>query len=289
MSREVELVHKIKCDLGEGPVWQEETQCLYWVDILNFKLYRLATATSNLVEYPMPSEISCFAFGDDGLIYVALSDGLYSFDETSQQLSFVGRPDDLEDSHRFNDGKCDSSGRFYMGTMDKVYGKATGSLYSVDKTMFFTKHVDKKFVVPNGLSWNDALKKFYHVDTTKGNINAYVYDKQTGAISAPKTIIHVDASQGSPDGMTIDDEGMLWVCHWGGYKICRYNPATGQKIEEIKMPCDKPTSCCFGGADMKDLYITTASIDDAKGELAGSVFKVKVDVGGQSLYKLATK
>lgn len=288
MNREVELVHKIKCDLGEGPVWLSETQCLYWVDILRFKLYRLEIATGKVVDYDMPSEISCFAFGDDGLIYVVLADGLYSFDEAKTRLTFISRPDDLEETHRFNDGKCDSSGRFYMGSMEKAYAKPTGSLYSVDCTMQFSKHVDKQFVVPNGLSWSDEGKKFYHVDTTNGNVNAYDYDEKTGDITRPIRVVHVDASEGSPDGMTIDDEGMLWVCHWGGFKVCRYNPQTGDKIDEISMPCDKPTSCCFGGTDMKDLYITTASIDGAKGELAGSLFKVNLEVGGKELYKFAT-
>lgn len=285
MKRNVELVHKIKCDLGEAPLWHSESQYFYWVDIMNFRLYRLDTRSEDVVTYNMPSEISCFAFGGNGLIYVVLADGLYSFDESTGALVFLSRPDDLEETHRFNDGKCDSAGRFYMGSMEKTYTNPTGSLYSVDSSMKFSKHVDRQFVVPNGLSWNNELEKFYHVDTVNGKVNAYDYDHATGAICNGKTIITVKSDEGSPDGMTIDDEGMLWICHWDGYKIVRWNPLNGEKLEEIQLAVERPTSCCFGGPDMKDLYITSAAIDDAKGDLSGSVFKVKLDVGGSELYK----
>lgn len=289
MNNQAELAVELKCTLGEGPVWHEESQSLYWVDILAFKLYKFSIETSRLEDYQMPSEIGCFAFGDDGLIYAALADGLYKFDEVSQELTFISRPSDLGPSQRFNDGKCDSSGRFYMGTMEKVDPQLTGSLYSVDASLTYTKHVDKAFKIPNGLSWNDDLQTFYHIDTTKGQINAYDCDLATGVIDHPRTVVYVDKSQGVPDGMTIDDQGMLWVCQWGGSKVCRYNPKTGEQVGEIKLPCLQPTSCCFGGPDMKDLYITTASVGDPHSRLAGSIFKVKLDVGGQVLPRFSTK
>lgn len=288
MSRQLELVWELKTMLGEAPVWEKNSQSLYFVDILEKKLYIYETLTGNKVSYDMPSYISCFAIGDDGYIYVMLIDGLYRFDEETKTLTYISSPEDHDSDHRFNDGKCDSKGRFYVGSMENTYTNSTGSLYYIDETMTFKKVLHHAFTVPNGLAWNDAIGKFYHVDTIKKDVNAYEYDSITGKLGEKKTIIHFEDGEGSPDGMVIDDEGMLWIAHWDAYKIGRWDPMIGNKIDEIAIPCERPTSLAFGGNDMKDLYITTASLEDAKGLYAGSLYKVRVEVGGQHMTDFRT-
>lgn len=281
MKRSVDLVYKMDALLGEAPLWKSDTQSLYWVDILNKKLYRLDEPEGNHHIYDMPSLVSCFAFGNDGLIYLFLEDGLYAFEEEIKKLTFISAPEDLDNNHRFNDGKCDSHGRFYVGSMEKDYIHPTGSLYFVDETLKFTKVIHEKFVVPNGLCWNDVDKKFYHVDTVNGDVNVYDYNPISGLLGESKTIIHFEKEEGSPDGMTIDADGKLWIAHWGGYKISRWDPVLCIRLEEIAIPVEKVTSLTFGGKDMKELYITSASLEGAVGELSGSVFKVRVDVEGR--------
>ena len=288
MKYQSELVLKIKTELGEAPLWKRENKCLYFVDILGKKLYSYKEDVKKLQIFEMPSAISCFAFGDSGLIYVMLEDGLYSFDEETEELKFISKPLDLDEKHRFNDGKCDPSGRFYVGSMEKIYTHQTGSLYFVDHEFNFNKVLHHEFIVPNGLSWNEKLQKFYHVDTIKGNVNSYNYDSNTGELSSKATIIHFDEESGAPDGMTIDEEGMLWIANWDAYKVTRWNSETGELLDEISVPCEKVTSVAFGGINYDELYITTGSLENSKGELSGSVFKAKVKVKGQLLHTFKT-
>lgn len=284
----VELVRKMSMDLGEGPVWRVSNGSLYFVDILKDTLYRLEVAKDELSSFDLPGHPGCFTFGDDGLVYLMLEKGLYSLDEAKEEIKFISAPDTYPRDYRFNDGKCSPDGRFYVGDMENSFSKAIGSVYMLDTSMTFTEVIPERFIVPNGLAWSHDRSTFYHVDTMGQTVYAYAYDEASDRLGEPTPAIVVGPEEGNPDGMTIDDEGMLWVCHWTGYKVCRYNPETGQKLDEIKLPCDKPTSCVFGGPDMKDLYITTASIDDAKGDLAGSIFKVGLDVGGQELFTYKT-
>lgn len=285
---DAELVLRGDDIVGEGPVWSEKEQSLYWIDILGKKLHRWKKGQALKQTFDLPSYIGCFALGDDGLIYLMLEDGMYSMVPSSGDMTYISKPDDHMGSHRFNDGKCDSSGRFYVASMsndlnggggDKV---PTSSLYFVDCDAKFTKVIDRAFVIPNGLAWNDVLKKFYHIDSVTGDVTAYDYDMEKGTLNSPNVIIHFDGGQGVPDGMSIDNDGNLWIAHWGGGRLSHWNPHTGTKIGEIHVPCSNVTSCTFGGTDNKVLYITTAAVDD-QSDLAGSLFSVSLDVGGPAL------
>ncbi len=154
-----------------------------------------------------------------------------------------------------------------------------GSLYVLDSDLKCSQKI-KGVTISNGLAWSADRKTFYYTDTPTLEVAAFDYDDYTGAISNRRTIIRIEEKEGYPDGMTIDNEGMLWIAHWNGWQVTRWNPATGTKLLSIKLPVAKVTSCTFGGENFDDLYITSAKVDLTEAELkeqpfAGSLFVIR--------------
>lgn len=130
------------------------------------------------------------------------------------------------------------------------------------------------------MAWSGDRQTFYHIDTPAAEVISYQYDCQTGNIRGGETVIRIPLQDGLPDGMTIDSEGMLWIAHWNGWQITRWNPGNGKKLLHVSLPVANVTSCTFGGDDLQDIYITTASVNLTEEEmrkqpLAGSLFVIK--------------
>jgi sugar lactone lactonase YvrE len=167
--------------------------------------------------------------------------------------------------------------------IDEMEG--AGSVYSFDG-----KNVEKKIentTISNGMAWNADNTILYYIDTPTFEVVSYQYDQITGNISNKKAILHIPQEEGHPDGMTLDTEGMLWIAHWDGWQITRWNPNTGKKLSQIKLPVARVTSCTFGGPELKDLFITSArkglTEEELKNQpLAGALFVIK-DCGYQGL------
>lgn len=176
---------------------------------------------------------------------------------------------------RFNDGKCDSKGRFWVGSMavDQESSDAfeAGALYKMDKRVL--KEMISDVSISNGLAWWQS--SMYYIDTYTNEVVAYDFDETLGNITNKSSCISFQDEIGSPDGMTIDEEGMLWIAHWGGYKVSRWDPKTGKKMEEIKVPAENVTSVTFGGIQLNELYITT--------EKQG-VYKATLDIKGRNTF-----
>jgi sugar lactone lactonase YvrE len=156
---------------------------------------------------------------------------------------------------------------------------ALGSVYALHQDLSVEKKIEQ-VSISNGMAWSLDNKTFYFIDSPTLRVLSYQYDPNTGAISDKKVIISFDVSEGYPDGMTIDEEGMLWIAHWGGWKVARWNPITGEKLLQIDLPVSQVTSCTFGGENFEDLYITSASIrlteeQMNKEPLAGSLFVIR--------------
>jgi len=266
-------------DLGEGPVWDDQLSRLLWVDIVNGRVSAWYPETSHGEAFVFSGQIGAIALTrQSNRVLGATDTGFALFNLDNRRRIDIGDPEaDLHDN-RFNDGKCDSRGRFWAGSLNEE-GHYDAALYMLDGSGTIAKKIDH-VSCSNGLAWSSDDCTFYYIDTPTRQIVAYDFDVATAEISNRRVVINVDPSDGLPDGMTIDAEDMLWVALWGGWKVIQWNPRTGEKLREIKLPVSQVTSCAFGGKDLKDLYITSArkglTPDDLSAEPdAGALFIVK--------------
>jgi sugar lactone lactonase YvrE len=172
--------------------------------------------------------------------------------------------------------------------MDDAEKEASGSLYSYSNTGTL-KTLLTGTRISNGLTWSPNYQTFYHIDTPTRQVTAYDYDLASGEIANPRLAVNIPPRLGWPDGMTSDMEGMLWVAMWGGEKLTRWNPATGDLLEAIAFPALNVTSCVFGGPNMTDLYITSArkglnAEQLAKYPLSGGLFRIRTKVRGMQSF-----
>lgn len=265
--------------LGEGPVWDQTRKQVYWVDIPEGHIHQFSTTTGAHHIIPVHQMIGAVALCKDGSLVAALQHGFALIDHETGDIKMINDPEQHLPDNRFNDGKCDPAGRFWAGTLSFPEDSPVGSLYMLSNDLTVLKKAEG-ITVSNGLAWSLDHQTFYYIDTPTFEVRAYDFDKGSGNISNKKTIIEVPKEDGFPDGMTIDNEGMLWIAHWGGWQLTRWDPQSGEKIFSIPMPVAKVTSCTFGGENLGDLYITSARKDLTEEELrkqplAGSLFVIR--------------
>jgi len=282
-----ELLLDAKATLGEGPAWDSKTQTLYWLDILEKRIY---SGTQILAQ--LDDLIGCFAPCKNGNLILGLSGAekrvsFVDFDPaTSQQTVLAALTESA--SNRLNDGKCDPAGHFLAGSMDMNETDPNGAFYSFDGKQI-TRLLDG-ITISNGLAWSPDHKIFYYIDTPTREVNAFDYDVATGQIANPRVAIHIPESLGWPDGMTSDTDGNLWIAMWAGAQITKWNPNTGKLLEQIPLPAFQTSSCVFGGEDMNELYVTSArkgmSEENLKKyPLSGGLFKVETKVTGMPTFE----
>lgn len=285
------LLYDTKALLGEGPIWDARTQTLYWIDILNKRVYAEGNILAQLDDF-----IGCIAPRANGGLILALSGdegrfGFASLETDSGTLTSLAAPENEPPNNRFNDGKCDPRGRFLAGTMDLGESDPTGSLYSFDGKSI-TKLLGN-VIISNGLTWSPDHKTFYYIDTPTRKVMAFDYDVESGAIANPRVAIHIpDQSLGWPDGMTSDTQGNVWIAMWGGAQVTKWNPNTGRLLEQIPVPAKNVSSAIFGGKNLNELYLTSArkGLDDATladYPLTGGVFRLETNVEGMPTFAFA--
>lgn len=283
-KNEVELVLDTKSDLGEGAIWNYKTGELLWVDItakiLNFYHPKLKNNkemfTGQMIGTVVPAE--------SGKVMVALQNGFYQLDPETGTKKLITNPEEGIEGNRFNDGKCDPAGRFWAGTMSTLGKRQAGALYRLDPDSSVHKMIDN-VGTSNGIVWSPDYTKMYYIDTPTRKVMAWDYDNETGEISNPKTAIEVPEEMGYPDGMTIDEDGNVWIALWSGSAVGCWNPETGELLRTIGVPAKNVTSVAFGDDDLGTLYITTARQGTSDEELekfphAGGVFKTRPGVKG---------
>lgn len=182
-------------------------------------------------------------------------------------------------NNRFNDGKCDPAGRFWAGTMSVFDTPEAGSLYTLEPDFSVSAKI-RRVGCSNGIAWSSDGNLMYYIDTLTRQVVSFDFDIISGGISNKRVIIEIPETDGYPDGMTIDSDGMLWIALWGGYRIARYNPLSGEMIHNFRLPVSQISSCTFGGENLQDLYITTAKTglkphEINKQPLAGRFFVIK--------------
>ena len=277
-SLKIDVVVNYTSLLAEGPVWDNVQKCICWIDILNGKIHQFSPDQQKFTTLSINQMIGSFAVCTDNNFIVALQNGFAFLDRENGAIKMITDPERHLPGNRFNDGKCDPAGRFWAGTMSLSEDAGIGSVYVLQNDLQSLKIIES-VTISNGMAWSLDHKTFYYIDTPTLIIVAYDYNNVNGHISNKRTIIKIDEKEGFPDGMTIDNEGMLWVAHWGGWQIARWNPDTGEKIHSFKLPVAKVTSCTFGGDNLEDLYITTAKVGLTDEELkqqpfAGSLFVI---------------
>jgi sugar lactone lactonase YvrE len=287
---QAELLFDAKAKLGEGPTWDAKTQTLYWVDIHGKRIHKWGEMLLQLDDMP-----GCAVPAKNGHLVFSLAgpEGRFSFvdfDPVSGQQTVIGSVDSELPSNRFNDGKCDPAGRLLAGTMDLKETDNTGSLYSFDGKNVKTLFGD--VCISNGLAWSPDHKTFYYIDTPTREVRAFDYDVASGNIANQRRAVHFTDGLGWPDGMTSDTEGNLWVAMWGGAQLTKWNPNSGKLLEQIPVPVLQPSSCVFGGADMNELYITSARKGMTEEELkkyplSGGVFKMVTKTVGMATFEFS--
>ncbi|WP_298555915.1 SMP-30/gluconolactonase/LRE family protein [uncultured Algibacter sp.] len=286
-----EIEYKIASDLGEGAIWNYQTQELYWIDIekKTLNIYNPEKKANRIIN--MSSRIGTVVPIDTNEVLSALEDGVYKTNlKTGRSKLFVDMSDELKDS-RLNDGKCDPSGRFWVGSMHLKQKEGHAKLFNINNKSELQMKIDS-VTISNGIVWTSDKTKMYYIDTPTSEIKGYEYDNKTGQISNGKVVVKIPEALGFPDGMTIDENNMLWVAMWNGNAVIQFNPNTGNVIQKVEVPAHNITSCAFGGKDLNMLYITSARVDMTEEELekyplSGSVFKVNLGVKGvkSSFYK----
>lgn len=283
LSEGLQVAVKRPTLLGEGAVWDAAASLLYWVDIFGHKVFIYNPVTDMNREIDVGQQVGTVVPRASGGLLLAMKDGFYALDTNFELLTPIINPESHLGANRFNDGKCDPAGRFWAGTMTNDSSPG-GALYRLDTDMSVTQ-VLTGITCSNGLTWSPDKKNMYYIDSSTREVWSFDYDEATGNISGQRTAVTISKAEGVPDGMTIDEEGMIWVAHWGGGIVSRWNPHTGDRLETIHVPVTQVTSCAFGGANLDTLYITTASVelnesDMAKYPLAGSLFQIKTKTRG---------
>ncbi len=284
-----ELVLDAQADLGEGPSWDARNHCLDWVDIRLGRLHVFNPADGSDRSVELGEMLGCAAPRRTGGWVLGLQTGFAVadpefLDGDQNAIHGIFAPEPNLPGNRFNDGKCDPAGQFLAGSMDNAEKQASGSLYSLTRKAILRTLV-KGTRISNGLTWSPDSQSFYYIDTPTHTVMRYDYDLDTGWITNPRPVISIPPEMGWPDGMTCDSEGRLWIALWGGAKLTRWDPLDGQLLEQIPLPALNVSSCIFGGAELTDLYVTTARKDMSPEALAqyphsGGLFRLSTNLRG---------
>lgn len=285
---ELEQISVEPAILGEGPCWHQEEQVLYWIDIYGKQIRRFDPEANCHQHWQLSEMIGTVAPRASGGLLIALENGLAFFDPSTGSLERLPAIDEHAET-RFNDGKCDPHGRFWVGTMDNIQeARPMGRLYRVDHDGTVNQ-MDEGIVISNGLAWSPDGTTMYYIDSPTKNVFAYDYDGATGDIANKRVAFTLNDEQGYPDGMTIDNEGMIWLAHWAGQRVCRWDPTSGTVLETIATPAPHTSCCCFGGPDLTQLYVTTArkglsaeQLDASP--LSGHLFRLETNIVGAPTY-----
>lgn len=275
--------------LGESPLWHAERKCCYWVDIERGILYELNWLSGTARKWDFNGRLSMVRQGRNDELILALNTAIVKFDLESEQLTPLIDIELSTSGNRCNDGACDSWGRLWIGTMHLEHKDGAGSLYLVDGNL----QVHKKFPntsISNGIAWSLDNKRLFYIDSPTQVVKSFIFNEKDGEIVFEKNVIEVPSEMGTPDGMAIDEKGMLWIAQWGGSGVYRWNPNDGKLLDKIELPVPQVTSCAFAGEKLDYLIITTARENFKEEDLekypeSGNLFLIKTRVKGHLAYK----
>jgi|AGTN01.2.fsa_nt_gi Gluconolactonase len=279
----VEHLYRAQAQLGEGPLWSASGNFLYWLDIRAPAIHRYFPDTGKNETTKMSQGVFSLVETADGGTVGGIDDGLAFIDPITGEFDVIENP--LPSSKlRFNDGACDRRGRLWTGSMsrDEPHDPVC-TLYMLESDLS-VHAMDQGISLSNGIGFSPDDKVMYLSDSIQKTIFAFDFDLDRGSIANKRPFFEVSEKGGYPDGLTVDSEGCIWVCHWDGWCITRISPK-GIPIVRIEMPVPRPTSCHFGGSDLSTLFITSAisNLDKkrhAKSPQSGDLFAVSPAVPG---------
>jgi L-arabinonolactonase len=280
---EVRCVQEANAILGEGPSWSSAEGVLYWIDIKRPAVFRFDPTRGQTGHWPLKRPVGFAAPAQAGRLVFGDADGLGFLDLSTGGVTRLAAPESHIPGNRFNDGKVDRSGRLWAGTMDDACKQPTGNLYRVDPDGS-VHTMATGLICSNGLGWSPDNRTMYFTDSIVHTIWTYGFDAKTGALGERRVFAKVSGDEGVPDGLTVDSEGFVWSAMWDGWRVIRYAP-DGTIDRVVRMPVQRPSSCMFGGPDLKTLYITSACVELGwgalkSGPLAGSLFAMESDIAG---------
>jgi sugar lactone lactonase YvrE len=268
---------------GEGPVWSESWGGLRWVDMLAGDVLSLA-ADGTIDRRQVGNVAAALRPRRQGGAVIAVERG-FALEDADGAIRYLGEL--WTDTHvRMNEGGCDPDGRFYCGSMAYDQRPGAGALYRLDPDD--SVHVVLENVtISNGLEWSPDGSLAYYNDTPTQRVDVFDYDGESG-LTGRRPFAEIPAEAGGPDGLTVDEEGGVWVALYGGGAVRRYNPE-GVLDEVIEVPAEQVTACTFGGSNLDQLFITTSREGLGGGDdpLAGSVFRSAVGVASLPVREFA--
>jgi sugar lactone lactonase YvrE len=270
--------------LGEGPSWHPDAGELSWVDINRGLLRRWRPEDGGEDTLELGPPVSFAVARDAGGWVIGRRDRVTLVGLDGQESSLMQIADPPADT-RFNDGKCDAAGRVWAGTMSTVRRPGDGRLYRIDPDGEAAEVISST-TISNGLGWNPDHTLFYFVDSTTQKIDVFDFDLATGNLANRRAWVEIDPADGLPDGLTVDDEGGVWLCLFGGGCVRRYD-AEGRLDAVAELPVSNPTCPVFGGPDLDRLYVTSArhrltSEQLQEQVLAGGIFEISPGVRGRA-------
>jgi sugar lactone lactonase YvrE len=268
-----ELIFYNRSSLLEGPVWDFRTKHILCVSINENCIYDIDINNGVVNTITTDGPVGCVVIKSEGILWSAEKGGIYETNTKNEIRKKLIHPVQSIDI-RYNDGTLDPVGRFIFGTMglkDDMQG--CGKLFSYDGVE--CKIILENITISNGIAFSNDAKTMYYIDTPKRVVQQFDYDLETGEIKYVDSPIKYN-DLGLPDGLCIDGNNHLWIAEWNGSKVCKWDPVSRKKLDEIQMPCKNVTSCCLGGVELEYLYITTAKSEYENEPLAGGLFRVKI-------------
>ena len=284
-TSEPKVLWKLNCILGEGTLWVNAHESIYFVDIKKKRIHILNTKSKKKKIIKLNKEIGFLSHIKKDIFVLGLEKELQIIDLKTKKIIKSILIEKNFPKNRINDGKTDPKGRLWFGTMDNLErSKKNGSLYCLDNNLNLKK-VDQNYIITNGPTFIDE-NNFYHTDSRKKNIYKIKINKRLKIIKK-KIFIKFSHKEGSPDGMTLDNKNNLWVCHFHGACISVFNKK-GKKIHKIDFPAKNITNCTFGGKNNNEIFVSSATKSMSRKDFnefkySGSFFSVKTNMKGKLL------
>ena len=268
---EIEAIGNIHSQWGEGPVWWQGA--LYYVDIEGHRVHRFDPADGSERSWDVGERVGTVVPRESGGLVIAGDRGISLLDTETGVLTHVADPEQDLPDNRFNDGKCSPDGRFFAGTISLVKKTGDAKLYRLDPDL--TLHEAFGPVTnSNGIAWSADGKTVFYIDTPRKEVLAFDYEID-GHLRNLRSVVSTAHLDSSPDGMTIDADGNLWIAFCHGACVACFDPQNGAELRRIELPCLETTACAFGGPELADLYVTTGVHKSVVEENAGRLFVIR--------------